>query len=392
MPAASSHTVGKRVPVFQGKRRIPGLYSYLAADGTLSYPWTRRIDGRQRRGVLETTGRIGQERKTDAVNEYHGLFADVQRGDVKIGDRSLTLRALVEDFLARERGVLGTHATSSTDLYESRLRLHVLPTLGSMKAGDVRVQHIRRLLDRYKAEGQAGASVRSTISALTAVFRHGVLHLGLGRNPVRDLERNELPSGKRQTEPRYLTVEEVERLLGELSDETRPIASVCFYAAARVSEALSLRWEHVDFDAATIAIPGTKTEASDGGVRLLPALARELRAHRARQAVLGFERVKPDARIFSTASGKPVARRNVTRAIQQASRRAGLVKDGQEVVGAHDLRHSLAGCAFALGLSPVEVAELLRHANPQVTMTVYAGLAESAVLAAGDKLAAGLGS
>jgi integrase len=107
--------------------------------------------------------------------------------------------------------------------------------------------------------------------------------------------------------------------------------------------------------------------------------------------VLGFDRVKPDGRIFSTASGKPVARRNVLRAINRASERAGLVADGQEVVGAHDLRHSLAGCAFALGLSPVEVSELLRHANPQVTMTVYAGLTETAVLAAGDKLAAGLG-
>jgi hypothetical protein len=33
---------------------------------------------------------------------------------------------------------------------------------------------------------------------------------------------------------------------------------------------------------------------------------------------------------------------------------------------------------------------MLRHATPQVTMTVYAGLAESAALAAGDKLAAAL--
>jgi integrase len=121
-------------------------------------------------------------------------------------------------------------------------------------------------------------------------------------------------------------------------------------------------------------------------------LARELREHRARQAALGFDRVKPGALIFQTASGKPVARRNVTRAIGSASRRAGLVKGGQELVGAHDLRHSLAGCAFALGLSPVEVSKMLRHANPQVTLTVYAGMAEGAALAAGDKLAAVLGS
>jgi integrase len=390
MSAASSHTVGKRVPVFQGKQRIPGLYSYLAADGTLSYSWSRRVAGKMRRGGLETTGRVSQERKTEAISEYRALFVDVERGAVKIGDRSLTVAALVEDFIARERGPLGTRAASTVDAYETRLSLHVLPTLGSMKADDVRVQHVRKLIDRFRGEGQAGASVRYTISALSIAYRHGVIYLGVARNPVRELERGELPSGKRQTEPRYLDVPEVEKLLGRLSDESRPAAAVCFYAAARISETLALRWEHVDFDAATIAIPGTKTEASDATVRLLPALARELREHRTRQAALSFERVKPGALIFQTALGKPVARRNVTRAIQQASRRAGLVSEGQELVGAHDLRHSLAGCAFALGLSPVEVSKMLRHANPQVTMTVYAGLAESAALAAGDKLAAAL--
>jgi len=81
----------------------------------------------------------------------------------------------------------------------------------------------------------------------------------------------------------------------------------------------------------------------------------------------------------------------VLRAIGCASKCAGLVAEGQEVVGAHDLRHSLAGCAFALGLSPVEVSKMLRHANPQVRLTVYAGLTESATLAAGDKLAQALG-
>jgi integrase len=349
-PAASSQPVGRRVPVFHGKERIPGLYSYLAANGTVSYPWSRRVAGNMRRGVLETTGRVSQERKTEAVNEYRALFVDVQRGTVKIGDRSLTVAALVEDFIGRERGPLGTRAARTMDTYETRLRLHVLPVIGSMKADDVRVRHIRDLLDRHKTAGHAGASVRSTIAALAAAYRHGVIHLGVGRNPVRELERNELPSGKRQTEPRYLTLAEVEKLLGKLSDETKPVASVCFYAAARVSEALALRWEHLDFDAATIYIPGTKTKASDATVRLLPALARELRAHRSRQAALGFDRVKPGALVFQTRSGRSPHRRNILHAVKSAAERAGLVADGQEPVGVHDLRHSLAGQAFALSL------------------------------------------
>jgi integrase len=83
--------------------------------------------------------------------------------------------------------------------------------------------------------------------------------------------------------------------------------------------------------------------------------------------------------------------RNLLRAINAASVRCGLLADGQEKVGLHDLRHSLAGYAFSQKLSAVEVSKLLRHANALVTQTTYAGLAPSAALAAGDKLAAGLG-
>ena len=64
-----------------------------------------------------------------------------------------------------------------------------------MKADDVRVQHLRKLIDHFRAEGHAGASVRYTISALSVAYGHGVIHLGVARNPVRELERGELPSG-----------------------------------------------------------------------------------------------------------------------------------------------------------------------------------------------------
>jgi integrase len=56
--------------------------------------------------------------------------------------------------------------------------------------------------------------------------------------------------------------------------------------------------------------------------------------------------------------------------------KAGLVKDEQEPIGLHDLRHSLAANSFALGLTDVEVARLLRHANPRVALTIYADLVE----------------
>jgi integrase len=58
----------------------------------------------------------------------------------------------------------------------------------------------------------------------------------------------------------------------------------------------------------------------------------------------------------------------------QAGDNAGLHGEGVERVGNHDLRHSLVGNALALGATPPQIAQLARHANPKVTLAVYAGL------------------
>ncbi len=92
--------------------------------------------------------------------------------------------------------------------------------------------------------------------------------------------------------------------------------------------------------------------------------------------------------MFQTSSGSPQGRRNALRAVNLAAARAGLVQEGQEPVGLHDLRHSMAANAFALGLNDLEVARLLRHASPAVTKAIYAGLTDESVAALGTKLAA----
>ncbi len=148
--------------------------------------------------------------------------------------------------------------------------------------------------DGRHAEGQASrveAAVRlhgpSCVAATSAMFRHGVRNLGcVTRNPVRDLDRGDLPSGKRQTKPRYLTVDQVESILSEMTDVFRPVAATCFWTALRASCRFSGFFFFFFFS----------------------ALARELRTHRERQAKRGFDRIRPDALVFQTSSGKTPGR------------------------------------------------------------------------------------
>ena len=187
----------KREPVFQGKERVPGLWVRESANGPV-YEVQKRVDGKMRR--LKLRARM----KTDAVNEARGLSVDIDRGDVEIGDRSVTVALLAASFLDREEGALGTLGDRTVELYRQRLTNHVVPALGAnTRAADVRVQHLRRMVDTLKRRGLSGSTVRGCVAATSAVFRHGVRNVGcVTRNSVRDLDRGDLPSGKRQSKPR----------------------------------------------------------------------------------------------------------------------------------------------------------------------------------------------
>jgi integrase len=99
--------------------------------------------------------------------------------------------------------------------------------------------------------------------------------------------------------------------------EFRPVAATLFFAALRVSESLQLSWGCIDLGGKVASVPGTKTEASRGTVPLLPALERELRAHRSLQAAKGLSFVNTDALVFQTRNGKSPGRRNVLRAVSR---------------------------------------------------------------------------
>jgi integrase len=190
-------------------------------------------------------------------------------------------------------------------------------------------------------------------------------------------------------------MEQIGRLFAALSIEFRPVAETLFFAGLRISEALSLRWKDIDFESNTLDVRGTKTKASAARIPLHPQLAQVLKAHRADAGRIGLQRIAADALVFPTASGKPQSRRNALRAIANAGCRIGLsvsakaneCEADEQPVGCHDLRHSLAANAFEIGLTDVEIARVLRHANVNVTRTTYAGITESGLAGLSTKLA-----
>ena len=182
---------------------------------------------------------------------------------------------------------------------------------------------------------------------------------------------------------RFLTPEELYRLGQAL--EAAPaerLASAHVAAAIRLlvltgcrrNEILGLRWDDVDFEAGEMRLADSKT-----GGRVVPLLLP------AAKVLLGLSRVEGKPWVFP-GKKKGTRQRNIHEPWKRISKRAGL--DG---VWLHDLRHSYASRALALGESLSMIGELLGHRKVKTTAR-YAHLARDSVRASTAKVAESIGS
>jgi integrase len=363
--STSSYEDRRRPVVYRGER-VAGLYVRRDSSGAERFELRRKVGGKAVRRTLEALT------VTDAIQEARRVSVKVENTAALVGSTSTTLGELRDGFADWTASKASTIAPSTRALYLTRLDAHALRILGrSTRASDVTAAHLRTMIDRLKNDGASGSSVRGVVTATSAMFRYAVRRGIVATNPVRLLERGDRPSGKRQTEPRYLDRGQIDRLLAELGDEYRPIVASLAYAGLRVSEALALRWRDVDLKGAMLHVAGTKTAGSAAPVPMIEPLLAELKAHRSTLAGKGLHLTRADALVFTQ------HRRNVLRAVYKAGDDAGLNPEGAERVGCHDLRHSCAGLLFAAGQTAPTVAAVLRHADTRTTLDTYAGLVES---------------
>jgi integrase len=145
-----------------------------------------------------------------------------------------------------------------------------------------------------------------------------------------------------------------------------------------VSEALALRWTDVDLLAAELHVRGSwsrdgaitapKTEAGERDVPLAPGLVDLL-------VQLKPEDARDDEFVFaSRRGGRPVSYWNFRRCgFVKALEKAGLSGRGITI---HDLGSAAASILIRQGLTSVEVAQVLGHADANITLRVYAKLFE----------------
>ena len=249
---------------------------------------------------------------------------------------------------------------------------HIVPALGGLPLPAVERMHVTELHHRLSGTPAMANTVVATLSHMYTLAEGWGL-VPEGANPCRSVTK--YPSRRRE---RFLTDAEFERL-GRVLDEAgvRGGASAGAIAAIRLlmltgcrkNEILRLRWQGVDLDAGELTLADAKmgpraVPLPPSAVRLLAGLAR---APGNPWVIPGH---KPGTHM-----------RDIDGAWQTMRARAKL--DGVRI---HDLRHSYASRAHALGESLPMIGKLLGHSQIETTAR-YAHLARDSVHEAAAQIA-----
>ena len=260
---------------------------------------------------------------------------------------------------------------STREEYRRSVRLFVDPVIGELRVPEVQRKDIAALhhglRDKpYQANRTLG--VLSKMFSLAEVWGWRPD----GTNPCRHVKRY-----KEHKRERFLSPEETERLGQVLreAEEEMPSAVAAFrlllLTGCRMSEIRDLRWDYVKDDC--IELPDAKT-----GGRVVP-LGPEARA-----VLSAIPRDEDNPWVIAgRLPGSHLT--DLQRPWRRIRKQAGL-----EGVRIHDLRHSFASRALALGESLTMIGKLLGHTQVQTTAR-YAHLARDSIQTAAARITGSIG-
>lgn len=248
--------------------------------------------------------------------------------------------------------------------YSGYVNGHLIPAVGRHRLADLRPDHIRAMHTTLAAKGLSPASVKQAHAILRKALAEAVYDGRLAVNPAGRVKSPSAPKNPRQG----LALEQARTVLAS-TPEARWWLALLY--GMRQGEVLGLRWQDVDFDNLTITIAQTRQTAADGTVlfgapksrtssRTLPMLA-PIEAVMRRQRA-GDDSDDPDALIWRRTDGTALIPRDDYAAWHELLATAGAPK-----IALHAARNTAASLMEAAGIPDRVIAQILGHAQVQIT-------------------------
>jgi integrase len=333
--------------------------------------------------AVVVVGRRGQERRRKSKTFPTLAAALAWRRDALLAVEHGRLRA-TEPITLREaadrytKGAAdGTIRNRSGDLYkpsairgiEQAFRQRLVPDFGARRLADVRRADLQQLIHRMQTQGTSTSTIRNTINAARALYRHAMRLDLVSVDPTDGLA---LPAVRGRRE-RVADPDEARALIAAVPVGDRAVWATAMYAGLRLGELRALRWEDVDLANGSIRVErswdpktGPVAPKSQAGLRTVPvcgALHDALVEHREQLLTQGHTR----GLFFGHTSERPFNPTSITARATRSWRTARL-----GTITLHECRHTCASTMMAAGVPIKAVSTYMGHSSIAITSTATA--------------------
>ncbi len=267
--------------------------------------------------------------------------------------------------------------------YEISLRIHILPEFGKYPLDEITKPMMKKLVAEWVKKGFAKDSIRLYLASFKVLYNQAIDDKVVSENPTKGLGLFYRQAKRKHEEISPLTEGESLLLLQKTLEYERthyPLFLCALHTGMRSGELRGLQWEDIDWNGMFLEVrraidrfDTVATVKTENGLRridlsdhLLETL-RDLRKQRQQEALKNGKNEIP-AWVFPNRSGSfvninNVKARNFKRVLKKAELRS---------IRFHDLRHTFASQLLSKGTNILYVSQQLGHANPGVTMKIYA--------------------
>ncbi len=332
--------------------------------------YARTTSGARKRVVV-----YGKTRD-EARNKLSRARQDARAG-MPVPDQSWKLGPYLQYWL--DNVVKLSRRPATYALYETNIRLYLIPGLGSRQLNRLSVASVQIFLNQRLEQGDSVRKVQIMRTVLSAALTRAVREELIPRKVARLVE---LPEWQR-TSIQPWSADEARRFLGAArGDMLYPAFALLILYGLRRGEVLGLRWSDIDFEAGTIQVRQqllrvsgqlilgpVKTRAGQREMPLLDLAFDALASQAAWQALyradMGSAWPSTDL-VFTTRTGRPVEPRNLVGSFRRICERNQL-----RAIKVHHLRHTVASLLKDLKVPARDAQTILGHTRISTTLEIY---------------------